>query len=278
MALNFQAFVDGRSGAPDGDFVLGGYIAPAETGAQFSKDWEEILPLGTRAKNGKFHFKMSEMARSDAGLERAEVFYRVIEKYDLVPIACRLNLQDFAEEKRRLVALAAQWNAYGDFSSWSNPYYFSFRMMMDRFHDQKAEAKDIPLDEKVDFIFDDQTEKSYILASWDAILAARSEESVERYGSTPRFENDQEFLPLQAADFWAWWVRDGMRKIPHRSPINCGHLISVSGKGKSNRLKSCFITMKNGWLRSLKGYFSLAFQVRRAGCRRSRNPPLQRTT
>jgi hypothetical protein len=23
----------------------------------------------------------------------------------------------------------------------------------------------------------------------------------------PRFLNDQTFLPLQAADFWAWWIR-----------------------------------------------------------------------
>lgn len=29
----------------------------------------------------------------------------------------------------------------------------------------------------------------------------------KRFGSTPRFEDDKEFLPLQAADFLAWWVR-----------------------------------------------------------------------
>jgi hypothetical protein len=29
------------------------------------------------------------------------------------------------------------------------------------------------------------------------------------FGTAPRFESDECFLPLQAADFWAWWVRRG---------------------------------------------------------------------
>ena len=48
-----QAFID-ESGKNDW-FVLGGYIASAEAWAAFSKDWEQILPLGIRDKKG-FHF------------------------------------------------------------------------------------------------------------------------------------------------------------------------------------------------------------------------------
>jgi hypothetical protein len=39
-------------------------------------------------------------------------------------------------------------------------------------------------------------------------MTGRSEQTRRLYGSIPRFENDQKFLPLQAADFWAWWVRE----------------------------------------------------------------------
>jgi hypothetical protein len=60
MALNFQAFIDDSYSSED--FVIGGYIGTAETWAAFAKDWEVIRPLGTRAKNGRQHFKMSEMA------------------------------------------------------------------------------------------------------------------------------------------------------------------------------------------------------------------------
>ena len=69
-------------------------------------------------------------------------------------------------------------------------------------------SKYIPQDEPIDFTFDDQKEKNVILNAWDRYMASRSDESRKRYGTTPRFEDDQKFLPLQAADFWAWWVRE----------------------------------------------------------------------
>jgi hypothetical protein len=68
--------------------------------------------------------------------------------------------------------------------------------------------KHVPLTEQIDFIFDDQSEKSVILATWDEHLDNQTPEVRSHYGSTPRFENDQKFLPLQAADLWAWWVRE----------------------------------------------------------------------
>jgi hypothetical protein len=210
MALKYQAFIDGSARPPDGDFVLGGYIAPAETWAQFSKDWKELLPrFGTRAKNGKFHFKMSEMARSPGGLERAKLFHAVIEKYPLIAISCRMNLTDFAQALRRADVLCSRLNIANDFRRWGNPYFFLFRMLVDRFHEQREKFQEgIPLSEKIDFIFDDQTEKSFILAAWDEIVEGQPEETQKYYGATPRFESDQDFLPIQAADFWAWWVRE----------------------------------------------------------------------
>jgi hypothetical protein len=97
-----------------------------------------------------------------------------------------------------------------DFFKFENPYYFMFRGLMDDFHRYaRQQLKDIiPLDETVDFIFDDRSEKSYILAGWDEYVSELPEEEKQWYGATPRFENDQRFLPLQAADLWAWWVRE----------------------------------------------------------------------
>jgi hypothetical protein len=64
MAMNCQAFIDDSRTKPSGEFVLGGHVAPAEKWVAFSGEWGGLLPLGTRAKNGKFHFKMAEMAKS----------------------------------------------------------------------------------------------------------------------------------------------------------------------------------------------------------------------
>lgn len=202
MALTFQGFIDASARPPDGDMVLGGHIAPAEYWAHFSKEWEQLLPLGTLAKNGKRHFKMSEMARSPGGIERTEAFYRIIEKYVFVSISYRMNLEDFAPALERVKSATSLLSTLGvsiGFSKFENPYFFMFRGMMDDFHRNAGEKlrEAIPLEEKVDFIFDDQTEKSYILGGWDSFVAESGDEEVKRhYGATPRFENDQDFLPL----------------------------------------------------------------------------------
>jgi hypothetical protein len=65
----------------------------------------------------------------------------------------------------------------------------------------------IPIDEKIDFIFDTRSEGKFILKAWEDFLEKRPE-SREFYGQHPRFEDDIEFKPLQAADFWPWWVRE----------------------------------------------------------------------
>jgi hypothetical protein len=207
MALNFQAFVD-DSRSKD-EFVLGGHIATAENWAHFSKEWEELLPFATRDKNGSLRFKMTEMAGNPERVARVEVFYRALEKYSAASISCRMNLDDFEQAYERVQALAARLNWSVDFAKWKNPYYFLFRGLMDRFHDHRETMKEfIPLDEQVDFIFDNQSEKSFILAAWDEIVEIRPKEVQKYYGATPRFEDDLKFLPLQAADLWAWWVRE----------------------------------------------------------------------
>jgi Protein of unknown function (DUF3800) len=89
-----------------------------------------------------------------------------------------------------------------------HPPAVGFRGLVDGFHLERERIQsEIPLNETVDFIFDDQTEKSFIMSAWNEYLAARPDDIRDYYGATPRFENDQKFLPLQAADLWAWWVR-----------------------------------------------------------------------
>jgi Protein of unknown function (DUF3800) len=208
MALNFQAFFD--ESKSDEEFVLGGYIAPAETWAKFAKDWEVLLPLGTRAKNDQLHFKMSEMVYA-GGMVRVQQFYNVIDKYhELMPISFRMNLKDFerAQERARIIFERLNWTIH--LGKWTNPYIFSFRRLLDSFHLDRSLSKfekQLPLNEKVDFIFDDKSEKSSILSAWDEIVEKAPDEARKYYSATPRFENDQEFLGLQTADLWAWWVR-----------------------------------------------------------------------
>jgi Protein of unknown function (DUF3800) len=209
MALNFQAFIDdSRQKVGGSEFVLAGHIATADKWVEFTKEWEPLLPLGTKAKNGKYHFKMTEMAFARR-IEHVEKFYRVIEKHVALSISCRMNEEEFVRAQVRAKNILSQHNVFPDFGNWANPYYFLFRALIDNFHKDRHGkiSKIIPIEERIDFIFDDQDEKKFIRDAWDGWVAYRDDEVRSRYGGVPQFENDQEYLALQGADLWAWWVR-----------------------------------------------------------------------
>jgi Protein of unknown function (DUF3800) len=208
MPQNFQAFVD-DSYTTDAEFVLGGHIAAPEAWAAFSSEWEALLPSGTLSADGRYHFKMSEMAMTEERMECVPAFYWLIEKYALASISCKF---DVAEHKRASARVRKKFLDLGYLiypNKFDNSYFFGFRCLLDMFHSNREAIKFlIPLDENVDFIFDNQTEKSFILEAWNDYVAERPDETREYYGATPRFEDDREYLPLQAADLWAWWVRE----------------------------------------------------------------------
>jgi hypothetical protein len=209
MALNFQAFVD-DSWTTRGEFVLGGHVAPAEAWANFAKEWEVLLPTATRAKNGKWHFKMSEMAASPERMARVPPFYAAIEKFVTLSVSCRINLEEFERAIARVKSRASTFDWHVIFDRWENPFFFNFRCLIDALHHRRVEAlwPVIPLTEKIDFYFDERSEKKFIIEAWDEYVQNSPEDVQEFYGTTPRFENDQIFLPLQGADLWAWWVRE----------------------------------------------------------------------
>jgi hypothetical protein len=252
MVLQFQAFVDESISSEE--FVLGGYIAPAAVWAQFSRDWEEILPLGIKDKNGAFYFKMSEMALGDERMARVQSFYNIIEKYDgLIPISLRMNLVDFENAKRRVHEFARGLGWTIDFQTWDNPYYFAFRLLLDHFHTRSdVTEKSVPQGETVDFIFDDRTEKKYILAAWDEIAERMSEDINRPFGSAPRFEDDRKFLPLQAADLWAWWVREWYEEDASPVPDKLKALDFRSWKGR-RRWKLVMSASEDELIRVMKG-------------------------
>lgn len=199
----YQAFID-DSRDRSGNFVLAGHIASAEQWIQFTKDWEEMLLHAVRDKDGQFHFKMTEMAATPERMARVQAFYRIIERHVLMSVSCRINVNELARAKSRIFV----HNLRIDWDYFNNPYMVAFRGLMDMFHThRKSVEKLIPMGEQVDFIFDEQSEKKMIWDAWDEYIQERSDELRPLYGSAPRFENDKKFLPLQAADLWAWWIR-----------------------------------------------------------------------
>lgn len=183
---------------------MAGHIATAEAWSGFSAEWEGMLPFAVLDKNNKYHFKMTEMAKSNERMSRVGAFYRIIEKYVNVSISCRVDPKDVAAAKNRIYVPGRElkWGIF------DNMYLLAFRALIDTFTINRSMFVDrIPEDARVDFIFDNQAEKRIVLEAWDRYIEGRGETVRRLFGASPRFEDDKEFLPLQAADFWAWWVR-----------------------------------------------------------------------
>ena len=198
-----QAFID-DSYNQDGVFILAGYMATAETWVKFSLDWEELLPFALLGKSGKRRFKMREMVGNPDRAVNVPAFYHVIKKHSLLSISCKIDIGDL----RRAIARISVVNWKLDWGPFGNPYLMAFRCLIDMFHSRRQEISAlIPLNEKVDFYFDEQRESGVIHAAWRDFIERRPDEIRSRFGAEPKFENDEDFMPLQAADFWAWWVR-----------------------------------------------------------------------
>ena len=87
----------------------------------------------------------------------------------------------------------------------TNPYVFAHRAILGA---TLQYQKEMDLNEPIDFIFDEFSQKKHIQLGWEMFAATRPPELRELLGREPRFESDDEFLPLQAADMLARHARE----------------------------------------------------------------------
>ena len=98
----FQAYIDDSYSSKTKVFVLAGHIASSESWADFSSEWEAMLPYGILDSNGRYHFHMTEMAMNLERRKRVPAFYRIIEKHALISISSSINLDDLKRAKERI--------------------------------------------------------------------------------------------------------------------------------------------------------------------------------
>jgi hypothetical protein len=200
--MNLQAYVDESE---DGAFfVMTGYVASPEAWMKLSRCWERRLHFAVLEPRYQYRFKMAEMAATAERMARVPTFYRVIEEHVGLGISVAFKLSDLSSAFDRISVPGMKINWAG----WKNPYLFGFRALTDVINRRRSELGPVlrPY-ETIDFIFDERSEKSRIIPAWETIRLSLPQQEAALYGKTPRFEDDEEFLPLQAADFWAWWVR-----------------------------------------------------------------------
>jgi len=193
MAKEFKAYVDG-SGTGDPDLlVLAGYVAPSKVWDDFSKDWQNRLSEMRISR-----FKMNEMVGRP---EFAGYFYRAIEEHKIsAAISCVIRT-------RELRKAVAEFPWPGDLNrpeGLTNPYYFAFKAITDSLSQYQG---DLGIDEPVDFVFDNESEKTKLSGIWPMLKLSSAPDFRKNMGREPIFLNDDKTPPLQAADLYAWWVR-----------------------------------------------------------------------
>lgn len=185
-----QAYIDDSMEAGR-VLVFAGYISTAEKWSAFSTEWNEILSM----KPPMQRFKMNEFdLNSKLQRERLRHFYRVIEDHVLCSVAVAVQV----DALERLVA------ELGMDSDFANPYHIAHKAVINYL---AQEQRKIGLLDKVDFIFDKRGEAKLVRAGFELYLETLPEDVASVTGRFPQFEDDEEFLPLQAADFLAWWAR-----------------------------------------------------------------------
>ena len=203
-----QAFIDDSQseGSPP-FFVMGGYVARAETWAAFSTEWQRALDMRPRIR----YFKLREALRSEGEfngasealrMERVGVMRGVIELFELAAFSISFRLDHLREINQGL-------HKY-----WINPYYTAVAVLMPEVA-RALEQLEMPR-ERIDIVFDNQVmEKTKILEAWEALREAAKRSTKldppdilsRLLVNSPRWDDDKDVLPLQAADMQATWRR-----------------------------------------------------------------------
>jgi hypothetical protein len=140
-------------------------------------------------------FKMSEVdLDSELQMERVRHLYHVIEDHVLAQVSVAVNCAE-------LTQLVPTMHVP---QFLSNPYHLAHKALVNL---TAQIQRDAGLHDKVDFIFDRRSEELKIQRAFDHYWATLPPDFAEVTGNPPIFRDEEEFLPLQAADLLAWWTR-----------------------------------------------------------------------
>ena len=202
QVMVWRAYIDdSRDDEDEGLFVLAGYIAQAHEWAEFSKEWEEMLPFLPKYMDS---FKMSTLMMSEEGKEKALAFYRIVEKYEFWGLSCSYKKSDLINAIDGI-----QWPDMENLEKFKrdlkNPYFFGFKAIINVLCQEQGQ---MGISEPVNFVFDEQNEKKRVLEAWDLLKESTPEAERKLMGVMPVYEDEKIVMPLQAADLFAWLVRD----------------------------------------------------------------------
>ncbi len=233
MVLQTGYFDDSGSDSGSEYYVLAGFLAPAEQWESVSLKWANTLGPELR------YFKMSEAMALGGEFRRGWTASLrdklILELVDVVKAIEPWRIECFL--RRRL--FEAFVKGVLDSETFNEPYFILFYQIV---LSVAVNAKRIGWHHDCDFVFDEHGKMGDIASSkWNWVkenIDGNSGIRASPYlGSPPIFRNDVTSRPLQAADMFAWLVRDCMTKTPpNMEEISRAALKHSEGKGKIIRL------------------------------------------
>ena len=183
-----QAWID-DSKTGERVLVLAGYLAPHENWRQLTIEWDALL----KEQPVWDEFKMRHAARYP---DRAEKFYRLVEKYALAYVACVVDMGALRQ-------ICDELNLHDFFR---NPYIYAIKAIMGATYNMLS-LIDQSAPVTLDFIFDERGERKFVETAWEYFKLGLSEKERQRVGARPRFEKSIDFPALQTAEIMAWHLR-----------------------------------------------------------------------
>lgn len=211
MALQFYIDDSGKNDPPI--FVLAGFVAHKEAWVKFSNEWKAALARAPSLD----HFKMKD-ANACRGVfkgfshkerdERLSELAEIIEKHIEFGVSVAIP-HDIYERVFRGKMMDA----------FDTPYTLAFYLMQAASHKYLSATGNFA---EIDIICDRQLDREGpILGSHSITMEGLPNEVLKRFPAPPAFMDDQQALPLQAADLLAWHIRrswrDGRDKLPSLS-------------------------------------------------------------
>lgn len=222
-----QAFVDDSGNDPRShSFTLASFVAPSETWAKFSDDWQALLDR----RPGAAYLKTTDAYALNEEFHKAKGWTRALrDKFmfdaaDVIKSHVRERVAVWVRREhfdKHLKSLALPYSR----DAAENPYFLCFYHLILT----AAALHSITNSQPCDFIFDDQSAVGERALSWWGMFkhnaAHGSNTNFSPFlGSPPRFGDEKKFKPLQAADFYAWhmnrWIFQNKKIImPRPKPL-----------------------------------------------------------
>ena len=221
-----QAYIDDSQGGSDRDFiVLAGYASTPAKWEAFSDAWDDYL----RMRPVWPYLKMSERAQNpdEENWHKLKAMHRLIEEHVELEITVFVDreMHDRVLKEVRIPGPLPGHYGYVHFTPSLYHHSAISLLVVDLMDHLERDG----FRHQINFVFDTQLEvMTMAQEAYHMYRASREELGRKFICDPPIFKDDKKVMPLQAADFLAWWKRRQFLSVGSAStPIR--EFVSPSG-------------------------------------------------